>query len=112
MCLVRLKQEGVDGKRVIGMMNNIFWIDVGDRIDMMGRIDARVVIDNKRQLARHFYGVILAYDEVCIIWDIVIMTTSANSNYRLSCHMTLCWLQPSGGGCFSEPRSVVILSIL
>ena len=68
MCLVRLKQEGRDGKQVITMMNKVFWIDIGDRIDMMGRIDARVVIDNKRQLARHFYGVILAYDEVCIIW--------------------------------------------
>lgn len=64
MCLVRLKQEGAEGKQVITMMNKMFWIDIGDRIDMIGRIDARVVIDNKRQLARHFYGAILAYDEV------------------------------------------------
>ena len=70
MCLVRLKQEGTDGKQVITLMNKTFWIDIGERIDMMGRIDARVVIDNKRQLARHFYGVILAYDEVHIMWDI------------------------------------------
>ena len=61
---MRLKQEGVDGKQVVGMMNKMFWIDIDDRIDMMG---IRVAIDNKRQLAQHFYGVILAYDEVCII---------------------------------------------
>lgn len=67
MCLVRLKQEGAEGKQVITMLNNMFWIDIEDRINMLGRIDARVVIDNKKQLARHFYGVILAYDEVCII---------------------------------------------
>lgn len=67
MCLVRLKQEGTEGKRVITMMNNMFWIDIEDRIDMMGRIDARVLIENKRRLGQHFYGVILAYDEVCII---------------------------------------------
>jgi len=66
MCLVRLKQEGTEGKQVITMMNKMFWADIGDRIEMMGRIDARILIENKRQLARHFYGVILAYDEVCI----------------------------------------------
>ena len=81
---MRLKQEGADGKQVIGMMNKMFWIDVGDRIDMMGHIGARVVIDNKKQLAQHFYGVILAYDEVCIIWDIVVMTTVPITGYPIT----------------------------
>lgn len=67
MCLVRLKQEGAEGKQVITMMNKIFWIDIGDRIDMMGRINTRVIIDSKKQLSQNFYGAILSYDEVCII---------------------------------------------
>ena len=67
MCLVRLKQEGEEGKQVITMMNKILWIDVDQRISMMGHTNAWVKVDSKRQLAQHFYGVILAYDEVCII---------------------------------------------
>lgn len=64
MCLVRLKQEGEEGKKVITMMNKMFWEDIENRIEIIG---ARVPINTKKQLGHLFYGAILAYDEVCII---------------------------------------------
>lgn len=67
MCLVRLKQEGTEGKQVINMMNKLFWDDIGHRIDIMARSGAHIGVETRKKLASQFYGIILSYDEVCVI---------------------------------------------
>eukprot|EP01147_Barroeca_monosierra_P002963 gene2963-5764_t len=72
MCLVRLKQEGSDGKRMYKTLVELFWKDVEFRMRNMGVDDSRVIQESTRELFSMFYGLLFAYDEGLTSSDVVL----------------------------------------
>ncbi|EGD73529.1 hypothetical protein PTSG_05233 [Salpingoeca rosetta] len=72
MCLVRLKQEGGDGKRTYKALVELFWKDVEYRMRAMGVSDSRIIQESTRELFSMFYGLLFAYDEGLCGKDVVL----------------------------------------
>ncbi|EDV22409.1 Ubiquinol-cytochrome-c reductase complex assembly factor 1 [Trichoplax sp. H2] len=60
MCLVRLKQEGSDGKYAYQQLVTFFWEDVESRIYSIGVSSTSA---QTSELLKEFYGMTFAYDE-------------------------------------------------
>lgn len=72
MCLVRLKEEGKDGRFMYRKLVEIMWQDVAERMKVMGVHDTTTRRDSLQELVENFYGLIFAYDEGLLSHDRVL----------------------------------------